>query len=86
MLDLCNNRGKNDRLLIRPGFFGPAATHESLFGVLEYAPVIIALIVWAILPPGRFLGGMTVNNGVGGHTAEGEKGSSRFESEQGVVV
>ncbi|OCF36469.1 hypothetical protein I317_04724 [Kwoniella heveanensis CBS 569] len=37
------------------GFFGFASTHESLFGTLEYLPVILALAIWAIFPPARFL-------------------------------
>jgi hypothetical protein len=39
------------------GFFGYASTHESLFGCLEYLPVILVLGVWSGLPPSRFLGG-----------------------------
>ncbi|WVF72064.1 hypothetical protein IAT40_006876 [Kwoniella sp. CBS 6097] len=37
------------------GFFGFASTHEALFGTLEYLPVILALALWAIFPPSRFL-------------------------------
>ncbi|WWC60946.1 uncharacterized protein I303_103522 [Kwoniella dejecticola CBS 10117] len=37
------------------GFFGFASTHEALFGCLEYLPVILALFVWSLLPPSRFL-------------------------------
>jgi len=37
------------------GFFGFASTHEALFGSLEYAPVILALAIWSVLPPSRFL-------------------------------
>ncbi|RXK35147.1 hypothetical protein M231_07595 [Tremella mesenterica] len=37
------------------GFFGFASTHESLFGRLEYSPVILALITWTGFPPWRYL-------------------------------
>jgi hypothetical protein len=37
------------------GFFGFASTHEWLFAILEYLPVILAMIIWAALPPSRFL-------------------------------
>ncbi|WVQ98861.1 hypothetical protein IAU59_005992 [Kwoniella sp. CBS 9459] len=37
------------------GFFGFASTHESLFGTLEYLPVILALAIWAVFPPSKFL-------------------------------
>ncbi|WWD16082.1 hypothetical protein CI109_100507 [Kwoniella shandongensis] len=50
------------------GFFGYASTHESLFGTLEYLPVILALTVWAIAPPSKFLG---THRGVSGTTELG---------------
>ncbi|WRT67287.1 uncharacterized protein IL334_004254 [Kwoniella shivajii] len=37
------------------GFFGFASTHESLFGTLEFLPVILALIIWSIYPPSKFI-------------------------------
>ena len=37
------------------GFFGTASTSETMFGCLEYLPVILALIIWAVFPPSRFL-------------------------------
>ena len=37
------------------GFFGFASTHEALFGCLEYAPVVVATITWAVLPPCNLL-------------------------------
>ncbi|KAK8869655.1 hypothetical protein IAR55_000223 [Kwoniella newhampshirensis] len=53
------------------GFFGYASTHESLFGTLEYLPVILALTIWAVAPPGRFLADTMSQAGVtelGGRT------------------
>lgn len=48
--------GMRSRRLIQPaGFFGFASTHEWLFAILEYLPVIAALIIWAAFPPSRFL-------------------------------
>ncbi|WVW82924.1 hypothetical protein I302_104938 [Kwoniella bestiolae CBS 10118] len=43
------------------GFFGFASTHESLFGTLEYLPVVLALLIWGLLPPSKFV----ENNGEG---------------------
>jgi hypothetical protein len=37
------------------GFFGYASTHEWLFAILEYLPVILALLIWAIWPPCRLM-------------------------------
>lgn len=37
------------------GVFGYASTHESLFGTLEYTPVIIALLLWAVFPLEKIL-------------------------------
>jgi hypothetical protein len=39
---------------LKPGFFGTASTNEALFGCLEYLPVILALIIWALFSPGSF--------------------------------
>lgn len=36
------------------GLFSYASTHEYLFGILEYTPVIIALAIWAIFPLAKF--------------------------------
>jgi hypothetical protein len=33
-----------------PGLFSFASTNESLFGVFEFAPVIIAVGLWAVWP------------------------------------
>ncbi|WWC69309.1 uncharacterized protein I206_103247 [Kwoniella pini CBS 10737] len=40
---------------IGQGFFGFASTHEFLFGILEYLPVILTLFIWSLLPPSKFL-------------------------------
>ncbi|GAA5827368.1 hypothetical protein JCM11251_003783 [Rhodosporidiobolus azoricus] len=32
------------------GVFGPAASNETLFGTLEFMPVILAVSLWAIMP------------------------------------
>ncbi|BGP16776.1 hypothetical protein JCM10213_002169 [Rhodosporidiobolus nylandii] len=32
------------------GVFGFASSHESLFGTLEFAPVILAIAIWAAMP------------------------------------
>ena len=37
-----------------PGLFSYASTHEYLFGILEYTPVIIAIAIWAIFPLAKF--------------------------------
>ncbi|KAK6903098.1 hypothetical protein I204_07763 [Kwoniella mangroviensis CBS 8886] len=37
------------------GFFGFASTHESLFGTLEYLPVVLTLLIWGILPISKFV-------------------------------
>jgi hypothetical protein len=37
------------------GFFGYASTREWLFAILEYLPVILALLIWAIWPPRRIM-------------------------------
>ncbi|WWC89875.1 uncharacterized protein L201_004803 [Kwoniella dendrophila CBS 6074] len=44
------------------GFFGFASTHESLFGCLEYLPVILSLLIWSLLPPSNFILGQISNN------------------------
>lgn len=36
--------------LYTPGLFSFASTNESLFGVFEFAPVIIAVGLWAVWP------------------------------------
>lgn len=64
--------GRGNTLLI-VGFFGTASTSEALFGCLEYLPVILALIIWAIFPPSSFLEKVR-GRGVSG-VAGGETGS-----------
>ena len=44
------------------GFFGFASTTEWLFGILEYTPVIIALILWSIFPPSHFIRSSSTNS------------------------
>lgn len=43
------------RLIVRiaqgaQGLYGYAATHEWVFGVFEYAPLLVILILWAARP------------------------------------
>lgn len=68
------------------GFFGFASTHETLFGTLEYMPVIVALLIWTGLPPARFLEGRGEGTGqrdekgtrsVAVRAGEGEQKGSR---------
>jgi len=54
------------KLIVAPGFFGFASTHEDLFGSLEYAPVILALAIWSVLPPSRFLTNTQIKADLGG--------------------
>lgn len=37
------------------GVFGYASSHEALFATLEFTPVIIAVLLWAIFPLQRLL-------------------------------
>lgn len=39
------------------GLFSYASTHEYLFGILEYTPVIVALFIWTALPPAKLIEG-----------------------------
>jgi hypothetical protein len=43
------------------GFFGYAATNEWAFGVFEFAPVITAVLIWAVRPFKRYIDQMTVH-------------------------
>jgi hypothetical protein len=44
------------------GFFGYAATNEWAFGVFEFAPVITAVLIWAVRPFKRYIDQMTVHH------------------------
>ena len=48
------------RLIVRiaqgaGGLYGYAATHEWVFGVFEYAPLAVILILWAARPLHKFI-------------------------------
>lgn len=63
------------------GFFGTASTSEALFGCLEYLPVILALILWAIFPPSSFFKHLASAGAQGRFDGRSEDGmSERKES------
>lgn len=53
------------------GVFGYASTHESLFGSLEFAPIVVAVWILAIWHPGQWLPKTKASGS--GSAAQGEK-------------
>ncbi|WVR05323.1 hypothetical protein IAU60_002337 [Kwoniella sp. DSM 27419] len=66
------------------GFFGFASTHESLFGTLEYLPVILTLMLWAAAPPAKFLPSTRGLNRVRGSTSN--ESAAGLKEQRGSTV
>lgn len=39
----------------RPGYLNGPATNEPMFGCFEFLPVILAVGLWSVVPPSRFI-------------------------------
>lgn len=42
------------------GIFGYASTHEYLFGIFEFAPVILSILIWGAFPVKSYIDRMIV--------------------------